>query len=168
MDRLKQVWQWMGFLPAKTWLALRPLFLKLADSLKQASTQPSRSVITSLGILIGAVTFGLWWRSFEAGLFAAISLSFLAGIYRNSERTLAAVRQWENKTPAEEIEAPAEAPVITPPVPEDSEAVKEAVQYLQPWLANEVSLTEEGVRDRCAVLVDSVVERARQMTTTSA
>jgi len=167
MDRLKQVWQWMKSLPVKAWLAPRPLLLKFAGFLKQAGSQQGRSVIPPLGILIGAVTFGFWWQSFSAALFAGISLSFLAGIYRNSQRTLAAVRQSEIKAAAEEVPFHAELPVITQPVPEDSEAVKEAVQYLQPWLANEVSLTEDGVRDRCAVLVDSVLERARQLTTTA-
>ena len=165
MHRAKQVWQWINSLPAKTWLALRPLLPKFADFLEPG--KQARNIIPTLGILIGAVTFGLWWRSFEATLFAGVSLSFLAGIYRNSERTLAAVRQSEIKAPVEELEAPAEPPVIPQPVPEDSEAVKEAVQYLQPWLANEVSLTEESVRDRCSVLVDSVLERARQMTTSA-
>jgi hypothetical protein len=167
MDRLKQVWQRMMSLPAKVGRSLRPLLVKFAGFVKQASSQPVRSRIPFLGIVIGAVTFGLWWRSFEATLFAGISLSFLAGIYRNSKRALAAIRQLETKVPLEEVEARPEPLVITQPVPEDSEAVKEAVQYLQPWLANEVSLTEEGVRDRCAVLVDSVVERARQLTTTA-
>lgn len=167
MDRLKQVWQWMKSLPAKAWLVLRPLLLKFADFLKQASSQQVRSVIPSLGILIGAVTFGVWWQSFSAAVFAGISLFFLAGIYRNSQRTLAEIRRSEIKSPAEQVAARAEPPAITQPVPEDSAAVKEAVQYLQPWLTNEVSLTEEGVRDRCAVLVDSVLERARQLTTTA-
>ena len=165
MDRLKQVWQWMKSLPAKTWMALRPLQVKFAGFLKQAGSQQASLVVPVLAILTGAVTFGLWWQSFSAALFAGISLSFLAGIYRNSQRTLAAIRQSEIKAPAEEVTAPAEARVIVQAIPENSEAVQEAVQYLQPWLANEASLTEEGVRDRCAVLVDSVLERARQMTT---
>jgi len=167
MDRLKQVWQWMKSLPAKTWMALRPLQVKFAGFLKQAGSQQASLVVPVLAILTGAVTFGLWWQSFSAALFAGISLSFLAGIYRNSQRTLVAIRQSEIKPFAEEAAARAEPPVIAQPVPEDSEAVKEAVQYLQPWLASEVSLTEEGVRDRCAVLVDSVLERARQLTTTA-
>jgi len=165
MDRVKKVWQWMKWLPAKAWLLVRPLLTKFADLPKQAGSQQARNIIPPLGILIGAVTFGLWWQSFVAALFAGISLSFLAGIYRNTQRTLAAIRQSEIKAPAEEVTAPAEARVIVQAIPENSEAVQEAVQYLQPWLANEASLTEEGVRDRCAVLVDSVLERARQMTT---
>jgi len=167
MDRVKLVGQWIKSMPAKTWVLVRPLPAKFADLCKQASSQQARNLIPAMGILIGAVTFGLWWQSFSAALFAGISLSFLAGIYRNSRRILAAIRQSEIQPPAEEVAARAEPPLITPPVPEDSEAVNEAVHYLQPWLANEVSLTEEGVRDRCAVLVDSVLERARQLTTTA-
>lgn len=167
MDRVKRVWQWMKSLPAKTWLILRPLLLKFADFFKQARSQQAHNIIPPLGILIGAVTFGLWWQNFAAALFAGVSLSFLAGIYKNSGRTLAAVRQLEIKLLVEQAEPSAAPPVITQAIPENSEAIEEAVQYLQPWLANEASLTEEGVRDRCAVLVDSVLERARQMTTST-
>jgi len=160
MHRAKQVWQWINSLPAKTWLQVRPLSRKFASFLKQGGFQ-LQNIIPPLGILIGAVAFGLWWHSFAAALFAAVGLFFLAGIYRNSERTLPTVRQSQSKPPLEDLDPPA----IEQPTPEDNEAVNEAVQYLQPWLANEVSLSEESVRDRCSVLVDSVVERARQMTT---
>jgi len=161
MHRAKQVWQWLRSLPGKTWLRARPLFVRLTNLLKQATSQQARNMIPPLGIMIGVVAFGLWWQSFAAALFAGVGLFFLAGIYKSSERMLAAVRQSEGKLRSEDIDPPA----IAQPTPEGSEALNEAVQSLQPWLANEISLTEENVRDRCAVLVDRVVERARQMTT---
>ncbi len=155
MHRAKQVWQWLTSLPAKTWRRFRPLLMKLADLLKQARPQQVRQIIPPLGIVIGALAFGLWSQSIAAALFAGIGLFFLAGIYKTSERTLAAV--WPS-------DSQPDARVIAK-APENSAALNEAIHCLKPWLANEVSLTEEDVRDHCAVLVDSVVQRARQMTT---
>ncbi len=154
MHHAKQVWQWLASLPSKTWGRSRPLLMKLA--LKQARWQQAHKMIPPLGVVIGAVAFGLWSQSFAAGLFAGIGLFFLAGIYKSGERVLAALRQSDGKP---------DTAAIAQAVPENSEALDEALQGLKPWLANEVSLTEEDVRDRCAVLVDAVVQRARQMTT---
>jgi hypothetical protein len=159
MHRIKQVWQWMRSLPAKTWRP-RPLFMKLANLLKQARSEQAHSMIPPLGILAGTVAFGLWWQNFAAALFAGVGLFFLAGIYKTSERMLASVRRSESKPRFGDL-----APAIAQSTPENSDALDEAIRCLTPWLANEVSLTEEDVRGRCAVLVDSVAERARQMTT---
>ena len=43
----------------------------------------------------------------------------------------------------------------------NSAAVNEAIRSLKPWLANEVSLTEENAKECCAVLVDSLAPKAR-------
>jgi len=154
MHQAKQVWRRLASLPSKTWGRTRPLLMKLA--LKQAGWQQAHKMIPPLGVAIGAVAFGLWSQSFAAALFAGIGLFFLAGIYKSSVRALAAVRKSDSKP-----DTAAMAQAVT----ENSEALNEAIQGLKPWLANEVLLTEEDVRDRCAVLVDSVVQRARQMTT---
>lgn len=154
MHHAKQVWQWVASLPSKTRGWSRPLLMKLA--LKQAGWQQAHKMIPPLGVAIGAVAFGLWSQSFAATLFAGIGLFFLAGIYKSGERVLAALRQSDGKP---------DTATIAQAVPENNEVLNEAIQGLKPWLANEVSLTEEDVRDRCAVLVDSVVQKARQMTT---
>ena len=156
MHRAKQVWQWLTSFPAKTWRRSRPLLMKLADLLRQARSQQVRQIIPPLGIAIGALAFVLWSQSIAAALFAGIGLFFLAGIYKTSERTLAAVGPLDRQPDARGIAKAA---------PENSAALNEAIHCLKPWLANEVPLTEEDVRDHCAVLVDSVVQRARQMTT---
>lgn len=155
MHRAKQVWQWLISLPSKTWRRSRPLQMKLVDLLKQARSQQARKMITPLGLAIGAGAFGLWTQSFAAALFAGVGLFFLAEIYKSSERVLAAVRHSDGKP---------DTSAMVQAAPGNSAAVDEAIRCLKPWLANEVSLTEEDVRDRCAVLVDSVVRRARQMT----
>lgn len=163
MHRAKQVWQWMRSLPAKTWQRTRPLVMKLTNLLKQARSRPAYDMIPPLGILIGAVAFGLWSQSFAAALFAGVGLFFLAGIYKTSQRMLAAAGRSESGPRLPDRDTPA----LAQPTGENSAALNEAIQCLKPWLANEVSLTEENVRDRCAVLVDSIVERARQMTTSA-
>jgi len=156
----------MKSLPAKMWQHARPLNTALSKLVKQAGSRHSREMIPTVGVLLGALAFGLWWQSFAAAVFATIVLLFLAGIYRSNRRLLAALRQSESKA-AVEVEEEVESVAIPEPAPENSAAVNEAVQYLQPWLANEVALTEESVRDRCSVLVDSVLEKARQMTSVS-
>jgi len=135
--------------------------MKVAKLLKQAGYPQAHNMIPPLGILIGAAAFGFWWQSFAAALFAGIGLFFLAGIYKTSVRMLAALQPSESKPRF----ADSDTPTVAQPTPDNSDALNEAIGCLKPWLANEVDLTEEKVRDRCAVLVDSVVVRARQMTT---
>ncbi len=156
MHRAKRIWEWLRSLPAKPWRRSRPWLMKLASLLKQARPQKVRRIIPPLGVVIGALAFGLWSQSSAAALFAGVGLFFLAGIYKASERTLAAVRPLDSQPGA---------PVIARGAPVNSAALDEAIHYLKPWLAHQVSLTEQDVRDHCAVLVDSVVQKARQMTT---
>jgi hypothetical protein len=150
MDRAKQVKEWMRLVAVKIWQQTRPLMTKVASLLKETKPQHVHDLIPPLSILMGAVAFGLWWQSLAAALFAAIPLFFLAGIYKTTERTLAAVQR------SEELFGNVDGRTRAEPTSENSDALKEAIRCLKPWLANEVSLTEENAKECCAVLLASV------------
>jgi hypothetical protein len=152
MDRAKQVKEWMRLVAVKIWQQTRPLMTKVASLLKETKPQHVHDLIPPLSILMGAVAFGLWWQSLAAALFAAIPLFFLAGIYKTTERTLAAVQ----RSAGEELFGNVDSRTRVEPTSENSDALKEAIRCLQPWLANEVSLTEENAKECCAVLLASV------------
>jgi hypothetical protein len=152
MHRSKQVKQWMRLVAAKIWQQTRPLMTKVASLLKETKPQHVHDLIPPLSILMGAAAFGWWWQSFAAALFAGIPLFFLAGIYKTTERTLAAVQRSEG----EERCGNRDAGTLAEPTPENSDALNEAISCLKPWLANEVSLTEENAKECCAVLLASV------------
>jgi hypothetical protein len=160
MHRAKQVWQWMRSLLAKMWQQTGRLMSKIASLLKKAKSRQGLELIMLLGIVIGAVTFGLWWQSFTASLFAGIVLSFLAGIYKTNRRMLAAVRRLEGVPRFGKTNSR----ILSGPTQENSGALNEAIGCVKPWLANEVSLTEENAKECCAVLLDSVAGRARPAT----
>jgi len=157
MHRVEQVKQWMVRAAAKLWQQSHPVMIKTASLVKKTSSQHANDLVLSLGILIGAVAFGLWRQSFAAALFAGVPLFFLAGIYRTTEQTLAAVRK-SNVEPRFEN---ADSHTPAEPEPENSDAVNEAIACLTPWIANEVSLTEESAKECCAVLLASAADRAQ-------
>ena len=157
MHRAKQVWQWMRSLVVKMWQQSGASMTKVASLLKKAKSRQGLDLIMLLGILIGVVTFGLWWQSFTASLFAGIVLSFLAGNYKTNRRMLAAVRRLEG-VPRFGKE---NSRTLSGPTQENSGALNEAIGCLKPWLANEVSLTEENAKECCSVLLDSVAARTR-------
>jgi len=155
MDRAKQAWQWLRSSAAKRWQQAHPK-IKVASLLKKAKTQQPDGLIPTLAFVMGAVAFGLWQQSFAAALFAGVGLFLLAGIYHKTERMLAVLRP-EYEPHSADISARA----FAEPTTENSGALNQAIGCLKPWLANEVSLTEENAKECCAVLLDSVAGKAR-------
>jgi hypothetical protein len=143
---------------AKIWRQTRPLTINLASLLKQAKPGQGHDLIPPLGTAMGAVAFGLWRQSFAAALFAGIGLFFLAGIYETIERILVAIRRSDSERQFGDAD---DARTDRQPAPENSEALNEAIGSLKPWLANDLSLTEENAKEYCAVLLDAVAARAR-------
>jgi hypothetical protein len=99
---------------------------------------------------MGTVAFGLWCQSIAATLFAGIGLFFLAGTYQATERMLAAIRRSDSDLRY------SDGRTLADPTLPTSYALNEAIGRLKPWLASEVSLTEENAKEYCAVLMDSV------------
>lgn len=159
MHRAKQAWSWLRSSAAKMWQQAHPK-IKGASLLKKAKPRHSYDLIPTLAILIGAVAFGLWQQSFAAAFFAGVGLFLLAGIYNHTERMLAVLRPSEDGSHFGDVNARA----IAEPTTENSGALTQAIGCLRPWLANEVSLTEENAKECCAVLLESVAGRARSAT----
>lgn len=162
MDRAKQGWQWVSSLVAKVWQPTRPR-IEVASLLKKAKPQQLEDVFLPLAILIGAVAFGLWRQSFAAVLFAGVGLLLLAGIYNNTERTLAALQRSAGEPDFRDVNARGLAELTT----ENRGPLNQAIECLKPWLANEVSLTEENAKECCAVLLDSVAGKTGPATKNS-
>jgi hypothetical protein len=159
MDRAKQAWQWLRSSAAKMWQRAHPK-IKVASLLKKAKPRQSDDLISTLAILIGTAAFGLWQQSIAAALFAGVGLFLLAGIYNNTEWMLAVLRRSEDGPHFADVNARAPAE----PTTENSGALNQAIGCLRPWLANEVSLTEENAKECCSVLLDSVAGRVRSAT----
>jgi hypothetical protein len=162
MRRARQLWQWLRSTATKLRQTIG-LTSKFASWLKKAKSQQAHDLIMPLGILIGTVAFGLWSQSFTASLFAGIVLFFAAGIYKRNEQMLAALRKSEAVPQVESVNPH----TFFGPTQEDSAAVNEAIRSLKPWLANEVSLTEENAKECCGLLVDSLAPKARAATGTT-
>jgi hypothetical protein len=156
MHRVKQAWQWLRSSAAKMWQQAHRK-IKVASLTKKARPQQSDGLIPTLAFLMGAVAFGLWQQSFAAALFAGVGLFLLAGIYHKTERMLGVLRRSEYGPHFADVSARA----LAEPTTENSGALNQAIGSLKPWLANEVSLTEENAKEYCAVLLDSVVGKAR-------
>ena len=156
MHRAMRAWQWSRSSVAKMWQEAHPK-IKVASLLKKVNPQQSDGLIPTLAFLLGAVAFGLWQQSFAAALFAGVALFLLAGIYHKTGRMLAVVRQPQYGRHFADISARAFAEQTS----ENSGALNQAIGCLKPWLANEVSLTEENAKECCAVLLDSVARKAR-------
>jgi len=155
MHRDKQVRHCMRALAVKMSQQIRFLMIKVASLWKKTQSWQPHNLIPTLGTLMGTVAFGLWQQSFAAALFAGIGLFFLAGIYNNIERMLAALRRSEGDPHFGNVDVRARVE----PTTENSGALNQAIGCLKPWLANEVSLTEENAKECCAVLLDSVAAR---------
>ena len=154
------IWPQMRSLVAKFSQQIRSSLGKLARVLNKARSRQVRELIAPVGTVMGAAAFGWWSQSFAAALFAAIALFFLAGIYKRSEQVLAAVTRL-GASPRFGNEDNRTLSRATP----NRDALKQAIGRLEPWLANEVSLTEENAKEWCAVLLDSVAARARPANT---
>ena len=163
MLRAKRIWQWMRSMAAGVWQHAIRLMSKLSSLLTKAKSRQPDELIVPLGVLIGTVAFGLWWQSFAASLLALIVLCFLAGLYKTNQQLLAALRKSESVPQF----GNANSRPFSGPTQANSAAVNEAIRSLKPWVANEVSLTEENAKECCAVLVDSLAPKARAATAAS-
>jgi hypothetical protein len=159
MDLVKQGWQRVRSAAAKMW---QPACSKIevASLLKKAKPQQPEDLILPLAVLIGAVAFGLWRQSLAAALFASVALFLLASIYNNTGQMLAALRRSEGEQHFGDVNARA----LAEPTMENNVALNQAIECLKPWLANQVSLTEDNAKECCAVVLDSVAGRARSAT----
>lgn len=149
-------------LVAKVWkrtvsLANRVVSLSGKAKISRSSARRANGMIPSVGIIMGAVAFGLWWSSFAAGLFACFALFFLAGIYKATGRIVAAVLRWEcDRMAGTRVDWDASAMADQSRTNMETLA---AIEHLQSWVANETSPTEENVKASCAVLLESVTAR---------
>jgi len=108
-----------------------------------------RNAIPLVVIPGGAVSFGFWWNSVSAGLFACFALFFLAGIYK-ALRQIVAIFRWErDRTVAPNSNWNTSGSV------EQSERSLEvgarAIERLWPWVEDETPLTEESAKAYCSV-----------------
>jgi len=151
MHRAKQAWHWITSLGAN-------MSQQTGPKIEVANLLPRQAdgLIAPLAVLTGAVAFGLWRQSFAAALFAGVGLFLLAGIYNNTERMLAIFGRSEGGPRFGNVNAR----VLAESTTENTGALSQAIGSLKPWLANEVSLTEENAKECCAVLLDSVAGRA--------
>ena len=160
MPQAKQLWQSMRLTAARLWQQIIRLRSKFASLMKKAKSRQARELMMPLGVLIGTVAFGLWSQSFTASLFAGIVLYFLAGIYKSNDQMLAVFRKSEGVPQFVNMNSR----TVSKLTQEDNATLNEAIRSLKPWLANEISLTEEDAKECCAVLVDSLSPKARAAT----
>ena len=106
-----------------------------------------------VGVTVGAVAFGFWWKSIAAGVFACSVLFLLAGIYEAMERIVEAVPRREGNSTAGAD--PDYAPARTESGYRNSDTLV-AIGRLKSWVANETSPTEEDVKQSCAILLELV------------
>ncbi len=166
LEKEIQLHQKIRWLAAKThlWtgsLVNRVVSLPRRTNISHLSAQRVHDMIPPLGIIIGPAAFGFWWHSIQAGLFAGCGLFFLAGIYKATERIVGAVLRWER----DRVAGPSpdrDASTSAEPSHEDIDALCGAIDRLQPWVADEVALTEENAKASCAVLLESVAPRYTQ------
>jgi hypothetical protein len=159
MQFAKQMWLWVRSLVTRMWQQAGTVMVKVASLVKKTKSRQAEDLIPPLAILMGAAAFGYWWRSFAAALFALAALSLLAGIHNNTELMLAALGRSAG--------APHFGDGNADPLAEHTKAPSardEAIGRLKPWLANEVSLTEDNAKECCAVLLDSIVTTAQSAT----
>ena len=157
MRRVKQIWERMRSITAMLWQQTIRLIRTFASLLKKAKSRQVHDLIMPLGVLIGTVSFGMWSQSFTGSLFAGTVLFFLASFYKTQQQLLTALRKSDGARQFGNVNSR----TLRGPTQENSDAVHEAIKSLKPWLANEVSLTEENAKECCAVLVDSLAPRAR-------
>jgi len=163
LEKEIQLHQKIRSLAAKThlWsgaLMSRVVSLPSRTNISHLSARRAHDMIPPLGIILGAAAFAFWWRSIQAGLFACCGLFFLAGIYKATERIVGAVLRWER----DRMAGPSpdrDASTSSDPSHENIDALCGAIGRLQPWVADEVALTEENAKASCAVLLQSVAPR---------
>ena len=107
-----------------------------------------------VAVLAGAIAFGCWWNSINAGLFACFALFFLAGIY-NALRQIVATLSSERDRPIAG-NSNRNTSGIAERSQQNLEASARAIEHLRTWVEDETSLTEESAKACCAVLLDTL------------
>ena len=124
------------------------------DMVADLSASWIQNAIPPVAVIGGAVAFGFWWDSINAGLFVCFALFLLAGIYkalrqivatlrREPDRIFAANPNWNISRIAERSEP-------------NFEINAKAIEHLLPWVKDETSLTEESAKAYCSVLLDTL------------
>ena len=118
------------------------------------SAKWTHHTLPPVAVLAGAIAFGCWWNSINAGLFACFALFFLAAIYKALQQIVVTLRWERDHTIAANPNA------NTSSTGEGSERSFEvnarAIEHLRPWVEDEASLTEERAKACCAVLLDTL------------
>ncbi len=118
-------------------------------------------VFLHLGIIMGAAAFGLWWHSMGAGLFAGVTLFFLAGIYSSMRRVAAIPRSDHDRIVATNSQR--NASPIEAFTGREIELLTQAIDRLQPWVSDETTLTEEHAKACCSILLETVATLRPQL-----
>lgn len=129
----------------------------------RAKLRQAGDLIPLLAVALSAAAFGVWQHSIAAALFAGSGLVLLAAIHNNTQRILAELR---HSDPEPELNKK-HARVLAEPTAGNNGALNQAIGCLKPWLANEVSLTEDNAKECCAVILDSLAPKARAATGSS-
>src|SRR5712692_10607250 len=110
--------------------------------------------IPPAAVLAGAAAFGFWWDSVSAGLFACFALFFLAGIYKGLRQIVATLRREPDRMIAANSNGNTSS--MTERSERNLEVSARAIEHLRPWVQDETSLTEEGAKACCAILLDTL------------
>jgi len=107
-----------------------------------------------VAVLAGAIAFGFWWNSINAGLFACFALFFLAGIYNALRQIVATLRSEHNCMIAANSNRSTSS--IAERSQQNLEATARAIEHLRPWVEDQTSLTEESAKACCTILLDTL------------
>lgn len=118
------------------------------------SAKWTHHTLPPVAVLAGAIAFGCWWNSINAGLFACFALFFLAGIY-NALRQIVATLSSERDRPIAG-NSNRNTPGIAERSQQNLEASARAIEHLRPWVEDETSLTEESAKACCTILLDTL------------
>ena len=146
---------WISPLASKMQRWIASLIKKAKNAMAfDLSAQWIHDTIPSVAVLAGAAAFGFWWDSISAGLFACFVLFFLAGIYKALRQIVAALRREPDRMIAANSNGNTSS--ITERTERNLEVSARAIEHLRPWVQDETSLTEEGAKACCAILLDTL------------
>ena len=113
-----------------------------------------RNAIPPVAVLGGAAAFGFWQDSIGAGVFACFALFLLAGIYKALRQIVATLRREPDRMIAANSNGNTSS--ITERSERNLEVSARAIEHLRPWVQDETSLTEDGAKACCAILLDTL------------
>ena len=163
MRRVKQIWQWIRSTGAGLWQQTGSSMKEFGSLRNKAKLRQAGDLIPLLAVVLSAAAFGFWQHSIAAALFAGSGLVLLAGIHNNTQRILAALRHSDPEPQSHELQDR----VLAERTAGNNGALNQAIGCLKPWLANEVSLTEDNAKECCAVILDSLAPKARAATSST-